>query len=207
MEKIVARPSRDPFARLEEDLRHLLRDAGFPEDPTEGGRYPFRSHITGELENQTHQSIPWYAAAILDELQSLRRAVGEGDAPAAGLAGFRAGDLHRMSLMKFEWETPAMRGAGVPEGGGRTRKDWLNALIEKTYLALKKEAGNEPSAMDVFLSLTQFDAPEESFVRIIHGIDLKHRAIEWTDRRGKDRETSYKSFKHRLTVVKRRQQE
>jgi hypothetical protein len=204
---MTVRAAGNPFTQLEENLRYLLREAGFPDHPTEGGGRPFPSHITEELERQAHQSVHWYAAAILDELQALRHAIERGNPSVAGLAGFRAGDLYRISLKKFDWETPALRRLGILEGNGKPKKDWLNALAEKTYLARKKETGSEPSVMDVLLNLKKFDAPEESFARIVRNIDLKTHFIRWIDRRGKYRDTSFKSFKHRLTDIRRRYEE
>jgi hypothetical protein len=142
----LSRAGDCPFAALEETLRGFLRDAGIPDDPTEGGKHPFRLHVTPELAESAYHSGTWYTAAILDEISRIRWLHGvssERDRRAvydAALAGFRAGDLHREGVMKFEWEPDALRGVDTLKGA-RSKKPPRRIIELENYIHYRRENG------------------------------------------------------------------
>lgn len=117
LKETLERASNCPLVALEDELRGFLREAGIPDDPTDGGKHPFQSHVTEELKEAERISGPWYAAAILDLLAEIRRLHGyardEGDKRLlydAVLSAFQAGGLYKEAAMKFEWEEAALVG-------------------------------------------------------------------------------------------------
>lgn len=96
----------NPFAEIEPTLRNHLRKAGLPDDPTEGGKYPHRSHITAELAEKAYQSDDWYIAAILDEISAWRWALEVRDGRGAAAAEGRARYLYRERHVKSEYDKP-----------------------------------------------------------------------------------------------------
>jgi len=95
---VRARAAIDPFIEMEKDFREILRKVGLPDDPTEGGnKYPFRSHVTPELKEESEE---WYVAWILDFLSERKQALKEGLNFRAETLGNRANDLLTEALHK-----------------------------------------------------------------------------------------------------------
>ena len=83
---------------MEKEFREFLREKGLPDDPTEGGKiYPFRSHVTPELEEESDE---WYAAMILDDLSERKQALKEKHYIRAEILGGRAVYLFSEALHK-----------------------------------------------------------------------------------------------------------
>ncbi len=96
----------DPFREVEMICREDLRRAGVPDDPTEGGKYPFRSYITDAIAGEAYHSRTWYAAAILDQLAARKWSLEVGDMRGFEHAEGRARYLYRERYIKSEYEKP-----------------------------------------------------------------------------------------------------
>lgn len=150
--RLSSAPS-DPFVEMEAELRAFLGAAGFPIDPTEGDKFPFRSHITEELSKAERISGPWYAAAILDELGYRRWALSVGDVKGAELAACESVNLYREFEGKILYEDDILRGKAVREGSRQKKPERRIVELEKyihfrrkdeelTYKKFKEELEN-----------------------------------------------------------------
>jgi hypothetical protein len=138
--KAMLARAADPFREVEAICREELRKAGIPDDPTEGGKYPFRSCITEDLAKQEYRSTVWYSAAILDQLAARRWSLEVGDRGGAASADGRARFLYRERFIKSEYEPAVLAHkrvrAGQRKGGSRDKKirplvDWLLHTVKE----------------------------------------------------------------------------
>jgi hypothetical protein len=136
---VLARAA-DPFREVEAMCREALRAEGIPDDPTEGGKFPFRSCITEALAKQEYRSTIWYSAAILDQLAARKWSLEVGDRGGAAAAEGRARYLYRERFIKSEYEPAVLAHgrvrAGAGKGGSADKKirpvvDWLLHTVKQ----------------------------------------------------------------------------
>lgn len=118
-----------------------------------------------------------------------------------GIPDERAMVLQLISLVEHNQATK--RGESVLKGSRKPRKDNLAILSEKTIEALRKKTGKIPSTKEVLHHLESYDSPKESFKRVIDEIDFDSKEIIWTDRRGRDRRTTFKRFGDRVNTIRK----
>jgi hypothetical protein len=158
----LSRASVSPLVVLEDTLRDVLREAGLPDDPTEGGKHPHRSHVTPELSDSAYHSGAWYAAAVLDELAFVRwlyEVAADRDKKAvydAAVAGFRAGNLHREGRMKFQWEEAALFGDKALRRLRGPRSSRRHPVL-MDYLKGRLRRNRNLTAVELWNELKQYD--------------------------------------------------
>jgi hypothetical protein len=136
LESIHARTDLDSLMKMGRDFREFLRDAGLPSDPTEGGKYPFRSHITPEL---AEESYVWYVASILDNIAAWQQALICGDDHGAEILEGKAVFLFSEALHKPDVLKAGNYGAVQTKKGiesGKKRK----AATEPWHENLRRDA-------------------------------------------------------------------
>lgn len=132
----------NPYREIEETCRADLREVGIPDDPTEDGKYPFRSHITPELAQEAYHSLIWFSAAILDALAHGRWASEVGDRRGIGDAEGEIKYLWRERYIKSDIEPDALLGKKdrIPRRkGGRTRGDQIREAAAPQEKAVRRE--------------------------------------------------------------------
>lgn len=128
---------------------------------------------------------------VKDILEALKK-LPENITPLRYLAirGIRARE--ETELLKY-----AERGKPFIEGSKKPRNDALNREIEKTYLKLRGK-GNGPTAREILNALPVFPKG-----KVIQEID-EYDCIYWKNtRRGKEKQTGFRSFENRLTRIKK----
>lgn len=97
----------------------------------------------------------------------------------------------------------AYQGYRQREGSKKSRKDALRELMELALDQLRNRSGaSEPTWRDVLAALPDYDSDDE-FKRTIQEIDDETEVIHWLDRRDKPKETTFASFRDRLTKIRK----
>lgn len=194
---VLARAA-DPFKEMETTCREALRAVGLPDDPTEGGVHPFRSHIPPDLR----AGVTWYAAAILDQLAARKWSLEVGDARGAAEAEGRAKYLYRERYIKSEYEPPVLAygrvRAGARKGGSADKK--IRPLVE-WLLHTVKQYPDKPYTF-YWRSLPEHDDGET--VEEINGATMIREGgvLVVTGAGGRKRYLAESSFKRYVADVK-----
>lgn len=88
----------------------------------------------------------------------------------------------------------AEHGRKFSNGPKQPRQDVLSREIEKTYIKLLKHNKKDPSAKEVWKSLSTGKDIQE----------IDDEIIYWKNSRNSDKKTFFKSFQHRLTNIKKK---
>lgn len=129
---------------IEEMLRAFLREAGLPDDPTEAGKYPFRSHVTPELDEKgAYHSGTWYAAKVPDPLSSAKWYVILGEMDKGMDCMFDAARLYQQGIDKRLYEEDVLLAKvyrGTQHGKGKKRGDQQTTGREEKWKKMQTAA-------------------------------------------------------------------
>jgi hypothetical protein len=106
--------------------------------------------------------------------------------------------------VRIRMDKAALRGISILKGNKKPRKDELAKLAERTFTGLLKKNGRAPTTREVLASLPLYDGARGSLAGIIEEIDDALEIITWSDRRGRDRKTTFKKFGDRMTTIRKR---
>lgn len=109
--------------------------------------------------------------------------------------GKYARTLARSEMLELVAGKEAARGAAFIEGSKKSRSDALSRLIEQALPQLSPQS----SATEVLWKVEEIDGG-----RVIDRIDPDDLTIEWHTPNGKDRTTTFKTFRNRLSATRKK---
>lgn len=177
------------IAEPETVARRILQDVGA--DPDVPSTYP----DPPPDQPEKHNTPEHYAGRIMRHIGITRLEIRSGNAERAAYWGIQLGVLVHEADMRFEWELVAERGLKFIEGPRGHRADALARAIISALGALDK-----PSVKASTNELLKYIANDPA----IESVGWADKVVRWIRRDGTIDETSFKSFRNRVSLRRKK---